>query len=608
MTVELDVDVLVVGGGACGLTTSGLLSELSVSHLVVEKHSETSRLPKAHYLNSRTMEIFDQLGIADRVYRMGMPLHRNQTAWYTSLGGDDPTDRTRVFTLDAFGGNSLAGKYARTSAYPSCNLPQKQLEPLLREHAERRNPGRVWFGHLLSSFSQDADGVSATVVNRSTGERTTVRAAYIVAADGGRTVGPALNIAMQGTAPFVRVVGIHFAADLSEYLQEDDALIRRVVRLTDEGKLLQSGLVTMGPTRWDRFSEEWHVTPIVPIGAQSPVYDEATAIEHLRTVLKLPTLQPEIIEISNWFVEGVVAERFRVGRVLLAGDAAHRHPPTTGLGLNSAVQDAHNLAWKLAAVLRGQAGDGLLDSYERERQPVTARNVEWAMLTYFNGFATRGAWGVVPEAPRDHNLAAWRRLFADTPDGASRRALLHEFLRTQRAEYQARDIEMGYDYADGGAVVPDGTPAPPRDPLGVEYVQTARPGHRLPHAVFDRGGEEISTHQLLAPSGAFLLLTGAEGRPWLEAANSVAKATGVEINGWRVVGAVADGDSRAPMLRDAQGAWRHLRGHGEAGAILVRPDGHVAYRSERLPQDPEPELRAVLSAVLEKSVALAPAP
>ncbi|WP_319456979.1 MULTISPECIES: FAD-dependent monooxygenase [unclassified Mycobacterium] len=603
MTGGLDVDVLIVGGGACGLTASGLLSDLGVSHVVVEKHAETSRLPKAHYLNSRTMEIFGQLGIAERVYRDGMSLERNQTAWYTSLGGDGPTDSTQIFAIDAFGGNSLAEAYAQSSAFASCNLPQKQLEPILREHAETRNPGRIWFGHLMTSFAQDDDGVTATVVTRSTGETTTVRASYLVGADGGRTVGPALKVSMKGTEPFVRVVGIHFAADLSAYLREDDALIRRIVRLTDEGTLLQSGLVTMGPTRWDRFSEEWHVTPIVPIGAKSPVHDEASAVEHLRRVLKLPELQPKIIEISNWFVEGVVADHFRVGRVLLGGDAAHRHPPTTGLGLNSAVQDAHNLAWKLASVLRGAAGDRLLDSYERERRPVTARNVEWAMMTYFNGFATRGAWGVVPEAPPGHNADNWRRLFADTSDGASRRALLREFLQTQRAEYQARDIELGYHYADGGAVVADGTPAPARDPLGVSYIQVARPGHRVPHASLVRGGEAISTHHLLTHPGAFVLLAGADGRPWLDAAEAVERTAGVELNSWQVLGPQATDDD-ASALRDVRGDWRQLRGHGEAGAVLIRPDGHVAYRSANLPDEPERELTSALATVLAKSVPL----
>lgn len=598
---ERRADVLIVGGGACGLTASTMLNDQGISTLVVERRAATSDLPKAHYLNARTMEIFAQHGVADDIRGRGTPMEHVGVTWYTSLGGDGPTDHRIVHQLDAFGGGSLGPSYAATSAEPPSNLPQKYLEPLLRRQAEQVNPHGIVFGHEAVAVEQQTDGVAVEVRDRATGATWTAHGRYAIAADGGRTVGPLLGIELQGEPPFVRMIGIHFRCDLSPYLLDDTSLIRRIVRLDEEANLLQSGFVAMGPTHWGADSEEWHVNAVVPFGEESPVIDDDTAVAHLRRVFKLPELEPDIIGISNWSVEGVLADRYREGRVFVAGDAAHRHPPTTGLGLNSAVQDAHNLAWKLAAVLHGHADAGLLDSYESERRSVARRNVEWAMFTYFNIHATVPAWGIIQGAPADHNRAAFAALFADSEDGASRRARLRAFLDTQRTEFQARDIELGYHYADGGMVVDDGTPAPPRDPLGCEYVQVARPGHRMPHAWLERDGEPVATHALLRP-GVFTLIAGEHGDTWREAAGVAGERLTVRVAVW----SVGDGCE----LIDRRGDWRRLRGHDEGGAVLVRPDGHVAFRALTAPSDPTNDLHRALSCALghvDAAVAAAPA-
>lgn len=594
-------DVLIIGGGACGLTASKMLNDQGISTLVVERRPGTSDLPKAHYLNARTMEILAQHGIAQDIRGRGTPMEHVGVTWYTSLGGDGPTDHRIVHQLDAFGGGSLGPSYAATSAAPPGNLPQKYLEPLLRRQAEKANPDGIVFGHEVVAVDQDADGVAADVRDRTTGATWTAHGRYAIAADGGRTVGPLLGIRLEGEPPFARMVGIHFRCDLSPYLLDDTSLIRRIVHLDEDASLLQSGFVAMGPTRWGADSEEWHVNAVVPFGEESPVIDNETAVAHLRRVFKLPELEPDIIGISNWSVEGVLADRYRDGRVFVAGDAAHRHPPTTGLGLNSAVQDAHNLAWKLAAVLHGHADAGLLDSYESERRPVARRNVEWAMFTYFNIHATAPAWGVIRGAPGDHNRAAFAALFADSEDGLSRRARLRAFLDTQRTEFQARDIELGYQYAACGVVVDDGTPAPPRDPLGCDYVQVARPGHRLPHAWLERDGQPVATHELLRP-GVFTLIAAEHGDPWREAAAVAGERLAVPIAFWSV--------AQGSELTDRRGDWRRVRGHDEGGAVLVRPDGHVAFRVLTAVRDPTEQLHRALSCALghaDAAVAAAPA-
>jgi 2,4-dichlorophenol 6-monooxygenase len=584
-------EVLIAGGGPVGLTASILLADLGIDSIVVERRDGNSKLPKAHYLNCRTMEIFDQIGFAGEVYEAGSPSSCiSQVTWYTSFGGDGPTDRRAFMTLDAFGGGALHEMFARDSACGSGNLPQKHLEPRLRRAAEQRNPGRVLFEHELVAVEQDGDGVTATI--RGADGEETIAAKYLIAADGGRTVGGLVGIELQGPPPFVKVAAIHFAADLSPWIQEDASMLRFINRIADDGTVLETGLVGMGPTHWDRHSEEWVLNVVAPIG--HPIADmewtDEIATATVRDILRIDDLTMTIISVGGWALESVLADRYRAGRVFVAGDAAHRHPPTTGLGLNSGIGDVHNLSWKLAAALRGQAGDALLDSYEIERKPVAARNIEWAMLTSFNHLATQGGWGVIPGAPPEHNIMSFQAVFAETPDGATRLARLREFLGTQRLEYQAHDIELGYEYSASPAVITDGSRAPARDAFGVEHIPAARPGHRAPHAWFSRGAERVSTHGLLRP-GVFLLLVGNDGQAWRAAANQNAWQLGVEIDVLGVGGARSD-------LAAADDTWPSLRGHDETGAILIRPDGHVVMRAATAPEDRGATLFEALAAAL----------
>ena len=549
-----------------------MLADLGVEHLLVERHPTTALMPKAHIINPRTMEILALHGLAADVRREGAPPETNAAArWYTSLGGDEPWHGRAVHATDAWSGGALTERYARWTRWRHGNLPQMQFEPLLRGHAEVRNPGRVLFSHELVSLEQDEDGVLTTVRDRERGATTVVRARYLIGADGGKIVGPALGVETEGPAPFVQTVSVYFRADLSPWLDTDDAVLRFIVRPSPEGTWMRTGCLAMGPTRWDRHSETWVATITIPPGTDPEHVDDELAAAGVRERLNLPDLDLEVLRHSRWQVEAVLAERFREGRVFLAGDAAHRHSPHGGLGLNSGIQDAQNLTWKLAAVLAGRAGPALLDSYELERRPVARRNVEFATFCFFNHLAIAPGFGVLPNAPVEHNRAALEALFADSPDGAARRLRLREFMGILRIEFASADMELGFEYADSPAVVPDGTPAPPRDPAALEYVPVARPGHRLPHADLDRAGAATTTHDLLEP-GAFLLLAGARGARWCAAA----EALGIRAH---AIGPEEE-------LRAADGAWDELRGHGDEGAVLVRPDGHVAFRSAGTVPDP----------------------
>ncbi len=582
----IEVPVLICGGGGAGLSASIFLSALGLESMLVERHATTSHLPKAHYLNQRTMEIFREHGIADLVYARGSRAENmGAVAWYTSLAGNGPLDRKRIYKMDAFGGGKGQETYARDSACRSGNLPQLRLEPLLREKAESSPTAQVRFDTELLSFEQDARGVTSTIRDDAGGETYQVRSQYLVGADRGRTVGPALGIEFEGPTGLVDMISTHFSADLSPYIGDDGPLIRWFINPEGGGSWGSGAIVPMGPDRYDSHSKEWVLHFSFRPG--DPDFDEAKVVPRMRELFRIPELEPVVHKVSHWIVEAVVATKFRSGRALLIGDAAHRHPPTTGLGLNSGIQDAHNLAWKLAAVLRGQAPDKLLDSYETERRPIAARNTRWALFTFMNHFVLDAGLGMIPGAPPQAHTEAFTTLLADSEQGETARARAHEVFQTQRTEFSAHDMEIGFHYRSG-ALVADGTAAPPRAPMGDIYYPTTRPGHRLPHAWLERNGQRCSTHDLCG-RGRFTLFTGNEGRAWGEAA-AVAQRMGVPLEVYRIG---AGGDCIDPT-----GAWAQLKEIADDGAILVRPDAHVGWRAPKMVANPSAALASALGLIL----------
>ena len=242
--------------------------------------------------------------------------------------------------------------------------------------------------------------------------------------------------------------------------------------------------------------------------AQSDAQVEADA----RDALGLPDLPMKIHKITRWSVEAVLASTFRAGRVFLLGDAAHRHPPTGGLGLTSAIHDAQNLCWKLALVLGGHASPALLDTYEAERLPVDERNCQRSLENALNHFAIGAALGVSPDSTPGQNLAQLRRMWSGQPEDARHRSSVLRAIRAQSMEFSELNVEYGYGY-QSTAVVPDGSTAPvPADDVRV-YQPGTRPGGPLPHAwIDDEDGHRRPVKDLVAP-GRFLLIAGEDGPP-----------------------------------------------------------------------------------------------
>jgi 2,4-dichlorophenol 6-monooxygenase len=301
-----------------------------------------------------------------------------------------------------------------------------------------------------------------------------------------------------------------------------------------------------------------------------------------------------IHKITRWSVEAVLASKFQVGRVFLLGDAAHRHPPTGGLGLTSAIHDAQNLCWKLSAVLSGAASPELLETYEAERRPVDQRNCQRSLENAVNHFGVGGELGLSPENTPEANLDLLRRLWSNAPEDADLRATARRMMRAQSMEFSELNVEYGYAY-ESAAVVPDGTPAPePIDDIRI-YEPSTRPGAPLPHAwLDDEDGNRRPIKDLVTP-GRFLLIASEDGEAWCEAARALAADAGIPLDAVRI--GHIDGDLYDPRL-----AWVRQRQVGPDGAVLVRPDRHIGWRSVGAADDPRAALADALGQILARPV------
>lgn len=587
MIPDVNVPVLIVGAGGAGLTASMLLSDLGIETLTISNAPSTSILPKAHVLQQRSMEIYRKAGAADDIYAAGTPAENMAaTAWYAGFVGDDPNYGRLIAKQEAWGAGGDDPAWVAASPCRQTNLPQIRLEPILRKHAEAKAPGSIRFGHELLELSQDDHGVNATVRVNETGEQYTVHADFLLGADGGRTVGAQVGIELQGMRNILYSVSVHFSADLSKWSHDPDVLIRW---MWPPHVGLLALLVPMGPNNWGPNSEEW-VFHLNYAHDDNRIFNDEAMIADMVRVLGIPDLNPNVHLITRWSFEALVAPKFRAGRVFLMGDAAHKHGPTGGLGLNTAIQDAQNIAWKLAAVLKGTASDALLDTYEVERQPVAARNVQRSTDNAMHHMAIGAALGMDPAAGEEANWAQLRRLWSDAPADADYRRQVQEALAFQSQEFNEHNTEYGYRY-ESTAVIPDGTGAPkPVDEVRV-YEPSTFPGSPVPHAFLTgQDGEIVALTDLIEP-GSFLLIAGESGDEWTDAALAVSADLSTNVRAIRIGHAAGD-------FRDHRLAWLRHREVNPDGVVLVRPDGVVAWRSEGLPGEPEKSLRGAIATVL----------
>ena len=529
--------VLVVGGGPVGLTASICLSRAGVKHVLVERHPGTTLHPKARNLNLRTMEIMRPWYIETALFEQALPRAWTGSIIYaTSLAGRE-VGRMRTASFES----------ATTSPYTPVRgvlSSQDVYEPILRRLAEGLGPGELRFSTVLDAFQISGDVVRARLRNRETEATSEIACRYLLACDGwNSSVRRQLRIAMEGPSELGHFVNVYFRADLSPWVASRPALLYFVASNEATGVFQPLD----GRGRWlCQISYDGRASSFA-------AYDQELCCDWIRRAVGSPDVTPEILSVDTWTMNATVAAAFREGPVFLAGDAAHQLPPTGGFGMNTGVQDVHNLAWKLGGVLDGWAGEGLLDSYETERRPVARTNADRSldnsrMVARINRAALAGS------NDSEEALAASRRY--------------GNFM----------GMDLGFHY-EAGALVADGSEPPDVEDVVIDYAPTERPGHRAPHFSLQRNGEEISSLDLF--DGIFSLLTGCDGAPWVAAAAAISAETGLPL--------------QVPEV-DEDG-WEALYGVGPSGAVLVRPDGHVAWRAASRTTTPEADLRAVVQRV-----------
>jgi 2,4-dichlorophenol 6-monooxygenase len=345
----------------------------------------------------------------------------------------------------------------------------------------------------------------------------------------------------------------------------------------------------MGLVRMVRPWNEWLIVWGYDIADPPPFVDEEVATRVVHNLVGDDTIEVTLRSTSLWGNNKMYAKRYVEGRVFCMGDACHRHPPSNGLGSNTSIGDAYNLAWKLALVLGGKAAPSLLDSYDAERAPIGRQIVLRANQSIEEFGPIFDALGLLDTSDPEQMRANMEIRKESSPAGAEARRKLREAIELKNYEFNAHGVELGQRYRSG-AVVPDGTPEPEytRDPE-LYYHATTWPGARLPHVWLEHHGRKVSTHDL-AGKGRFTLFTGIGGEAWLDAAREVSARTGVEIAPF-MIGPARD-------AHDTYDDWARAREVEESGCVLVRPDAHVAWRANEVAGDATAELGRVMESLL----------
>jgi len=518
-TASTSVDVVIVGAGPTGLTAAHLCHRLGLSAVVLEQRDGPQRSPAAHAVNARTFEIWRQAGVEmDRVLAAALSSDEaGLVHWVRKFGGEV----VGTLPYERQGDEMLA-----VTPTPLRNLSQHRLEPLLLSPELD-----VRYAHRWLDATERADRVEV----RANGPDglVDVTAKYLLGADGAASaVRRSLGIELIGPRSLQSFVTVHMAADFRPLMGAEPGVLYFVLDPASGGTFISHGCerewVYMHP--WDPDTQP----------AETLTTDHGAAL--VRAAMTDPDVAFEILTIGTWHMSAQIAERYRSGRTFLVGDAAHRFPPTGGLGLNTGVADVHNLIWKLAAVEDGRLRSSVLDTYESERKPVAQFNCDQSMHNAFKLIEIPMALGATNDV--EESIAAMHATLSN-PAG---RAAVQAAIANQAIHFDLLGLQLGHSYS-GPLVLDDGTAAPTLDEPARDYVPSTRPGGRLPHAWLPDGRSTLDLVDIALPT--LLVRDGPPSRA---------------INGsWVVVSCPA-------------GVWDDTFGLADDQCLIVRPDQHVAFR------------------------------
>ncbi|QJF50336.1 FAD-dependent oxidoreductase [Roseobacter ponti] len=582
---DMTTDVLIIGTGPAGSSSAALLSTYGVENMVINRYRWLANTPRAHITNQRTMEVLRDLGrdVEDEAYMFAAEQDlMGENVFCESLVGEE------IGRMKSWGTHPLSkAEHLLSSPTFMNDLPQTFMEPLLFKTAcQRGTQARMSTEYL--SHVQDADGVTTTCLDRLTGKEVTIRSKYLIGADGGNSlVADQIGLPFEGQMGVGGSMNILFKADLTKYVAHRPSVLYWVVQPGAD-----VGGIGMGLVRMVRPWNEWLIVWGYDINQPPPDVDDAFATKVVRDLVGDPDLEVDITSWSTWTVNNYYATHLQKDRVFCMGDAIHRHPPSNGLGSNTSIQDAFNLAWKLAAVLKGQAGEALLDTYSVERAPIAKQIVTRANQSIGEFGPIFEALGLTESNDPETMQKNLEGRCDSTPAAERQREAIREAIAFKKYEFDAHGVEMNQRYKSTAAVT-DGQVEPDFAlDADLHYQPTTWPGARIPHVwLFDHSGKKHSTLDL-AGGGVFTLFTGLGGRSWADAAAKVSEKLGVTIEA-HVIG------PRQEYV-DHTGDWARAREVGDAGCVLTRPDQHVCWRHDAPAGDPEAELTRVLSAVLAK--------
>lgn len=582
---DITTEVLVIGTGPAGSTSAALLSSYGVENIVINRYHWLANTPRAHITNQRTMEVLRDLGkeVENEVYLNAIDQSlMGENVFCESLAGEE------IGRMKSWGTHPLS-KAEHVLSSPSFmnDLPQTFMEPILFKTACKRGT-RARMSTEYKRHFQDAEGVTTTCLDRMTGKEFTIRSKYLIGADGGNSlVAENENLPMEGKMGVGGSMNIYFRADLSKYVAHRPSVLYWIMQPGAD-----VGGIGMGLIRAIRPWNEWLIVWGYDINEPAPDVDQKMATDVARQLVGDPELEIDLISANTWTVNDAYATQMSKGRVFIMGDAAHRHPPSNGLGSNTSIQDAYNLAWKLAAVVKGQAGEKLLDTYSEERAPIAKQIVTRANQSIGEFGPIFEALGMTGGTDINKIKANMDARCDSTPDAEAQRDALNAAIAFKKYEFDAHGVEMNQRYKSD-ATVTDGQIEPDFAlDADLHYQPTTWPGARIPHAwLFDADGGKHSTLDL-AGGGAFTLFTGLGGKAWAEAAEQVAKDFGIKLNAY-VIG------PRQNYI-DHTGDWARAREIGDAGCILTRPDQHVCWRYDAMADDPAAELTRVITQILAR--------